>query len=313
MIDFRQRLDQIRNGQARPLLADGAMGTMLFARGLKSGDCPELWNLERPADLTDIARLYFEAGAEIVQTNTFGASPLKLAEYGLESRAAEINAAAVKAVRAAVGDRAYISGSCGPSGRMLLPYGDTAPEVILESYKVQMAALREAGCDLICIETMTDIEEALLAVQAAHAVAPALPVVVTMTFDRTRRGFFTVMGTSIRAASERLMSVRCGEGGSNTPIAAIGANCGNGIETMVEVAKEFRAATSECESLPFPLMIQANAGLPEVVDGKLIYGESPEFYADKARGLIACGVAIIGGCCGTTPSHIDALRERLNF
>lgn len=291
MRPFRERLSG-----ALPVLADGAMGTMLFARGLKSGDCPELWNLERPADLSAVARLYLEAGSEIVQTNTFGASPLKLAAYGLEGKAAEINRAGVLAARAAAGDRAYVSASCGPSGRMLRPYGDTAPEAVLESFAVQMAALAEAGADLILIETMTDLSEAVLAVQAARRAAPALPVAATMTFDRTRRGFFTMMGASIPAACERLAAA-----GAD----ALGANCGNGIETMVLAAAELRSATR------LPIVIQANAGLPEVVDGRLSYAETPEFFAEKARALADSGVAVVGGCCGTTPGHIAALRKML--
>ena len=279
------------------LVADGAMGTMLLQRGLETGQCPEQMNLGKPEVLAEIARLYLEAGADIVQTNTFGGSPLKLAQYGLDIRTEEINVAAVRAVREAIGDRAYLSASCGPSGQLLKPYGDVEPEAMAESFGRQIRALAAQGVDMICVETMTDLSEAVLAIKAAKEIAPDIPVAATMTFDSTPRGFFTMMGVSVEQAIKGLV-----EAGADI----VGSNCGNGIENMVRIASEFSAQTDK------PLLIQSNAGLPELKDGVAVYSESPEFMAEQCLKLIDCGVKIIGGCCGTTPEHIAAIRHRVD-
>ena len=289
---MRPLLERLASGEV--LVADGAMGTLLFARGLRPGDCPEKVNLERSELLVEIARAYLDAGAEIVQTNTFGGSPLKLAQYALDNRTEEINVEAVRAVRQAVGGKAYVSASCGPSGRLLEPYGDTRPEEMAQSFYRQLHAILSEGVDLICIETMTDLAEAVIAVKAAKLVSPATPVAATMTFDSTPRGFYTVMGVSIAQAAAGLA-----DAGADM----IGSNCGHGIENMVAIAAEFR----RCSDLP--LIIQSNAGLPRLVDGRPVYGETPEFMAAKCRELLEIGVQIVGGCCGTTPEHIRAIRQ----
>jgi len=283
-------LDRLKEG--RPIVSDGALGTMLLARGLGSGQCPETWNLSRPEVLREIAEAYVAAGSEIVATNTFGASPLKLAQYGLEGQMEAINLAAAEALRGAVGGRAYIAASCGPSGKLLKPYGDAEPKAVQESFRRQMSVLIEAGVDVIFIETMIDLAEAVLAVKAAKEVSPEMPVVATMTFDATPRGFFTVMGTTVEKAAAGLQAA-----GAD----AIGSNCGNGIVNMVEIARRFR----QCGDVP--LVIQSNAGLPEVRDGRVEYPESPEFIAEKVKELLEIGVSIIGGCCGTTPAHMLAM------
>ena len=285
--------------QSGVIVADGAMGTMLFQRGLKPGDCPERINLDAPAVLGEIARLYFEAGAEIIQTNTFGGSPLKLVSYGLEKNTEEINARAVEAVRNAVGDRAYVSASCGPCGRILEPYGDTAPELVYESFRRQLSAIVAAGVDMICIETMTDLHETILAIKAAKSVSSSIPVCASMTFDPTPKGFRTMMGTNIEQAVRGVT-----EAGADI----IGSNCGNGIQRMVTIAEEFLRHST------LPVIIQSNAGLPTIKDGQTVYPETPVFMAEESKKLIAAGVKIIGGCCGTTPEHTAAMvktvRER---
>jgi 5-methyltetrahydrofolate--homocysteine methyltransferase len=247
--------------------------------------------------LEAIARRYLDAGADIIQTNTFGASPHKLALYDLERKVGEINRNAVLAVRSVVGDQAYVSGSCGPSGKILRPYGDIDPEDLYDGFREQVESLISAGVDCVCVETMIDPAEATLAVRAAKEVSPAIPVMATMTFDATARGFYTIMGTTIEQAVRQLR-----EAGADV----IGSNCGNGIEKMVEIAREFRKCTD------FPLIIQSNAGLPEMEDGLPVYGETPEFMADKAGELIAAGVSVIGGCCGTTPEHTRAIRKMVD-
>ncbi len=291
-------LARLKEGEI--LVADGAMGTLLFERGLRPGDCPESWNLERLEALEEIAGLYVDAGARIVQTNTFGGSPMKLADYGLDDRAEEINSRAVEAVRRAVGDRALVSGSCGPTGRTLKPYGDTDPEEVAETYVRQTQALVDAGVDLLCVETMIDLVEATSAVRAARAAVDdsgrSIPVLATMTFDPTPRGFFTIMGVDVPTAARELA-----EAGADV----VGSNCGNGIEIMVEIARELRRHTD------LPLVIQSNAGLPQPAGDGVVYPETPELMAEKARELVAAGVSIVGGCCGTTPEHIRAIRDAL--
>jgi len=279
------------------LVGDGAMGTMLFQRGLEPGRPPESITLSHPGVLEEIARLYLDAGSDILQTNTFGGSPLKLALHGLDAETEAINREAVRAVRRVAGDRAYVCASCGPSGRLLEPYGDVSAAAVHDSFRRQMAALLAAGVDGVIVETMTDLAEAKLAVRAAKEDSPGIPVLATMTFDATPRGFFTIMGVSVEAAAAGLL-----EAGAD----AVGSNCGSGIEQMVQVAREFRRHTAA------PLVIQANAGLPRAVDGRTVYDETPAFFADRARDLAELGVSVIGGCCGTTPGHIAALRAMVD-
>ena len=276
------------------LVADGAMGTMLFAKGLLPGKPPESVNLKNPEILKEIAQAYLDAGADIIQTNTFGASPLKLSDYGMQDKTEEINRIAVEKVRKVVREKAYVSGSVGPSGKLLKPFGDTEPDDIYLSFKRQMKALINAGIDLICIETMTDLNEATLAIKAAKSISPEIPIMSTMTFDKTTRGFYTIMGVSIEDAVVGLQKA-----GADI----IGSNCGNGIENMIKIAHEFKKLTI------LPIIIQSNAGIPEMKDGKLFYSETPEFFAEKTKELIDTGVSIIGGCCGTTPEYIRAIRK----
>ena len=285
-------LTRITQGQV--LIADGAMGTMLMQRGLKSGECPEAMNLTHPEVLEAIAREYLEAGADIIQTNTFGGSPLKLASYSLEDQTEVINQNAVKAVRRAVGTRAYISASCGPCGKLLKPYGDTDPQIVSASFERQLAALSAGGIDIICIETMIALEEIKLAIAAAKKVDPDIPVMATMTFDATPRGFYTTMGVNIEKAAQELEAA-----GADL----VGSNCGNGMDNMLKIAAEFKRYTR------LPLVIQANAGLPELKDNQLVYPESAEYMAVKVRELAKMGVAVIGGCCGTTPEYIQAFKS----
>jgi 5-methyltetrahydrofolate--homocysteine methyltransferase len=286
-----------RVGCGQVLLADGAIGSMLMARGLPSGQAPESINLAHPDVLEEIARLYLEAGADIVQTNTFGASPLKLASYGLDGQTAAINEKAVQAVRRAISDKALLSASCGPSGRILKPYGDTDAGALFDSFRVQMKALVNAGVDMICIETMSDLGEARLAVEAARSVDRAIPVAATMTFEATARGFFTIMGVTVEKACRELAAA-----GADL----VGSNCGNGSLQMVAIAKEFRKSTA------LPLLIQANAGVPELRAGQVYYPETPEFMAAMVPDLITAGAAVIGGCCGTTPDHTRAMRRAVD-
>jgi 5-methyltetrahydrofolate--homocysteine methyltransferase len=279
------------------LLADGAMGTMLQARGLEPGGCPEALNLDRPELLGEIARLYRAAGADLLLTNTFGGSPLKLMSYGLAESCEEVQRAAIRAARAGGGEGALVALSCGPCGQLLRPYGEADPGEVAEGFRRQVAAAAGEGVDLVFVETMTDLEEALLALRASKEAAPGLPVSVTLTFDETPRGFFTIMGTSVERASEAL-----GEAGADL----VGSNCGHGIEGMARVAEEFSRSTS------LPLVIQSNAGLPETRGAEIVYPETPGIMAARIPALVDSGVRVVGGCCGTTPAHIAAFRQALD-
>ena len=286
-------LERIKNDEI--LLGDGALGTLLLEKELKPGDCPEAMNLSHPGILMEIAKEYLAAGADLIQTNTFGASPTKLADFGLDAMCEAINREAVVIVKDAVEEGAFVSASCGPSGKILKPYGDMAPEILAEGYERQIGALAQAGADVICIETMMDLEEAKIALLAAKKTT-TLPVMVTMTFQQTPRGFYTMMGNRIAEVARVLE-----EAGADL----VGSNCGNGIEKMILIAREFRSATQ------LPLIMQANAGLPDLSAEKPIYPETPEFFGEKTKELLEAGVSIIGGCCGTTPAHIQAMRRAI--
>lgn len=287
--------ERLQSGDA--LVGDGATGTMLLERVLGTGQAPEAATLSHPDILTELARMYVDAGAEIVETNTFGGSPLKLALSKVEGSVDELNRVAVTAARAGAADRAYVAASCGPCGKLLEPYGDTAPTAVYDSFLEQMTVLLDAGVDCVFVETMTDLTEATLAIRAAKDVAADVPVAAMMTFDRTPRGFFTIMGVSVAEAAAGLA-----DAGAD----AVGSNCGNGIEHMIDIAREFRRRTE------LPLIIQPNAGLPHATDSGIVYDETPAFMADKARALLDLGVAVIGGCCGTTPDHIRAIRTMVD-
>jgi 5-methyltetrahydrofolate--homocysteine methyltransferase len=288
-------LDRVRRGEI--VLGDGGLGTLLIERGLEPGQCPEALVLERPEILADIGSLYLEAGAEVLTTDTFGGSPLKLRHYSLDEDTEKINRRAVEILRDVAQGRAHVAASVGPCGAILQPYGDASETEVYESFERQIRALATAGADVIYVETMTDLREASLAVKAAKRIAPDLPVVATMTFDPTPRGYFTIMGVNIVQAAAGLEEV-----GADV----VGSNCGNGIANMVEIGRGFR----RCSRLP--TIIQANAGLPEHRAGQVVYPETPEFMAGRMPELAQLGVAVIGGCCGTTPDHIRAMRAALD-
>jgi 5-methyltetrahydrofolate--homocysteine methyltransferase len=292
---LRAPLERLAAGET--LCGDGAWGTQLMARGLAPGDCPESMNLDEPGVLAEVASLYLEAGADLITTNTFGGSPLKLGSHDLDDRVEEINRTAVEVLGPVTRDRAYISASVGPTGKLLEPYGDTPQEVVAEAFGRQIGALIQAGADIVCIETMIDLREAELAVRAARSFSTDVPLIATMTFDATPRGFFTTMGTTVEQACATLV-----EAGADI----VGSNCGNGIDTMIEIAGEFTRHAS------VPVIIQSNAGLPENRGGELVYPESPDFMAERVSRLMDLGVGIIGGCCGTTPDHIRAIRAAID-
>jgi 5-methyltetrahydrofolate--homocysteine methyltransferase len=288
-------LERLRRREV--IVGDGAVGTLLMHRVLNYCDPPEAYNITRPNLLEEIASMYLEAGAEIITTNSLGASPLRLRQFCLEEQTETINQNAVMAVRRAVGDRAYISASVGPSGCVLKPLGKTDPDEVLASFSRQISALLSASADLICIETMTDIAEATLALQAVRSLNPSIPVMATMTFSKSPRGYYTFMGTSVPEAVTALEKA-----GADI----IGSNCGEGSDNMLAIAREF------CRYSHVPVAIQSNAGLPSATNEGVVYPETPEFMAARAAEMVRLGVQVIGGCCGTTPEHIRAIRKAVS-
>jgi 5-methyltetrahydrofolate--homocysteine methyltransferase len=279
------------------LVGDGAWGTQLMARGLPPGQPPEWFALERPEVIEEVARLYVEAGADLVTTDTFGGTSFRLKLHGLDGERERVNRQAVEAVKRSVGARALVSASVGPSGQLLEPYGDTSPDAVEEAFAEQITALASAGADVLCIETMGDLTEATRAVKAAKAMAPGVPVMATMTFEPTPRGYFTVMGVSVEKAVAGLEAA-----GADV----VGSNCGTGIEDMVSIARVMTRATR------LPILIQPNAGLPESRDGQVVYNQTPETMATRVPELLDLGVVIVGGCCGTTPDHTRAIRRAVD-
>ena len=281
----------------RILVSDGAWGTFLQRKGLKPGQCPELWAVEHFDEVADIAKSYIDAGADMVETNSFGATSIKLELYGLSERAAELNEAAARASRVAAGDDAWVIGSVGPTGKMLL-MGDVTEEQMYESFRVQATALEKGGADAVCIETMSDIDEACIAVRAARE-NTKLEIICTFTFDKNARGDYrTMMGVTPERALEAAV-----EAGADI----VGANCGNGIERMIEIVARMRVVDAEIQ-----ILVHANAGLPQRTDEGEVFPDTPEDMAELAPKLVKAGANIIGGCCGTTPEHIAAIKQALS-
>jgi len=275
------------------LLFDGGIGTQLQARGLGVGEAPEAWNFDHPEWVKEIHRDYVEVGARVVTTNSFGGSQYKLEKVDLGDRVYQVNFQAAALAREAAGGRAWVAGSVGPTGEFLEPLGAVKPDEMKEGFRLQVKALLAGGADLIIVETMSDLEEASLAVQAVRELGD-FPVIGSMTYNPVKQGYRTMMGVDIPTAVEKLLKV-----GAD----AVGSNCGNGIEDFIPIVKEIREITDQ------PILAEANAGLPELVDGKTIFRESPEIMALKLHLLLEAGANIVGGCCGTTPEHISKFSQ----
>lgn len=277
---------------AGPLLTDGAWGTQLQARGLALGECPDAWNLSHPEEVRGVARSYVEAGSRVLLTNTFRASPMALAGYGLAERMEEINATGVEHSRAAAAVAgAYVFASVGPSGKLMMA-GEVSEDELRRSFTAQCEALAVAHPDALLLETMSDLGEARVALAAARATG--IPVVVSFAFDTGRKRDRTMTGVTPEQAA-----VSMEEAGAD----AVGANCGNGIEAFAGVCERMRAVTT------LPLWIKANAGMPRIVNGEAVYDTAPEDFAFHLPPLLAAGAGFVGGCCGTSPAFIRALGK----
>lgn len=270
---------------------DGAMGTMLQAGGLKPGACPELMNIENPEVVKNIHKSYIDAGSTIIETNTFGASSLKLKHYGLAERVAEINAAAVRIAKAAAGTRAKVAGSMGPTGRFIAPLGDLGFEEAYQCFAEQAKALADAGADYLIIETCIDIQEMRAALLAAKDAAPHIPVICQLSYSEDGR---TVTGTDPQAAAIILSSM-----GADI----VGVNCSLGPEQLVPIVKTL------AENCDVPISVQPNAGMPYLENGKTVFPMGPEDFGTWAEKLVEAGASYLGGCCGTTPAHIRAIAD----
>jgi 5-methyltetrahydrofolate--homocysteine methyltransferase len=281
------------------LIFDGAMGTMLFQAGLAPGACPELWNAERPDVLRNIHRAYFDAGSDLVETNSFGGTRLKLKAFGLEDRCRELNTQAAGLARSVCPPGRYVAGSIGPTGHLpdtFEPLGDTPAELFYESFREQALALAEGGVDLFAIETMMIPDEAVLAIKAAKAAA-GLPVMCSMTFqyNQAKGVDRTMWGTTAADAAAKLV-----EAGADI----VGCNCGDGGPGRVPaILAEMRSATTAL------LAAYPNAGIPKVVGDKTVYDLTPEAMAAAFPAIVAAGARIVGACCGSTPAHIQKIAE----
>jgi 5-methyltetrahydrofolate--homocysteine methyltransferase len=279
---------------ARVLVLDGAMGTMLQERGLKPGQAPEELNLTMPGVVAAVHREYLDAGADILVTNTFGGNRTKLSHYGLEGRLTEINAKGVAIAREVAGDRAYVAASLGPTGKFVEPVGDVTFDEMAKLFHEQAEAVIRAGADIITLETFLDIKEARAAVIAIREISSDIPIIAMLTFDDNGR---SVLGTPPEAAAITLEAA-----GANI----IGSNCGLGVDGIYEVLTAMRRVTA------LPLISQANAGLPILMDGKTVFPGTPKEMTAYHDRMLQLGVRVIGGCCGTTPAHIRAIRGALD-
>ena len=276
---------------SRIVLFDGAMGTMLYGKGVFINQCYDELNLRAPDLVSEVHRAYVKAGAQVLETNTFGANRIKLAHYGLEAQVRDINVAAAKLAKTAAGEKALVAGAVGPLGVRLEPYGPTSLEEAREAFAEQMRALKEGGADLFILETFSDLHEIQQAILAARDVSPGMPIVAQMTVGEDCH---TPYGAGVEEVARRL-----DEWGADI----IGLNCSVGPQIILECIEKMTAVTTR------KLSAQPNAGMPRQVEGRQIYMASPEYLATYARHLAQAGAKVVGGCCGTTPDHIRAMCE----
>ncbi|MEI7912950.1 MAG: homocysteine S-methyltransferase family protein [Verrucomicrobiota bacterium] len=282
--------------QCADLTCDGAMGTQLIERGMQIGECGMLWNAERPEDIKSVHQAYRSAGCRLITTNSFGGSRSMLERHGLGDKVAEWNRRAAELAADVAGPDGWVIGDVGPFGDFLEPMGDTTAEELEGIFREQISALVEGGADAILVETMSDPGELCAGIRAARAVTD-LPVIATYTFQKSAGEFRTMMGTKVAEAVKAAYDAGA---------SIVGANCGTDLSLAdyIELAKEIVAAAGGR-----PTILQPNAGAPQQVDGDIHYNATPEEMAGLARTLRGLGIAIVGGCCGTSPAHLAAMAQ----
>jgi len=291
--------ERIKQG---PLVLDGAMGTELIAHGIQVGKCNEYLNIDSANIISEIHKAYLLAGCDAVITNTFGANKYALSRHGLAGDAARINKAAAQISRQAAGEEKYVLGDIGPSGDFLEPLGALNPDELRDAFAVQAEALSTGGVDGFIIETMTALDETVIAIEAAKSIAGEKPVLVSMSFDKAGDSFKTMMGVGVEAAVSKIILLN---------VDAVGFNCGSlSLDQYVALSEEFVAAVRAL-SEDVAISAEPNAGKPELVEGKAVYKVSPEEFAAAAEKIHSAGVRIIGGCCGTSPAHIEAMAKKI--
>lgn len=281
----------LEKASEKVIVFDGAMGTMLMASGLSQGETPEMWNIEKPSLIRDIHRQYYEAGSDVVHTNTFGGNILKLRDRGLADRMETINMEAARLARDVCPDEKFVAGDIGPTGKMLKPLGDVTAGEMEEAFHEQAKALIKGGVDFLSIETMFSLEEALAAVRGAKRAGPLL-IVASTTYTQTKKGFFTMMGESVEQCVRALEAAG---------VDVIASNCTLGSREMIDLTKEMRTLTEK------PLLIQPNAGKPLTRKGVTYYEQSPLEFAEDCGKIKEAGADMIGGCCGTNAEFMRAL------
>jgi 5-methyltetrahydrofolate--homocysteine methyltransferase len=280
------------------LILDGAMGTQLMARGIEPGTCNDYLNITSPDIILDIHQSYLQTGCDAIITNTFGANKITLARHGLTDKTAKINTAAAQIARKAAGEDKYVLGDIGPTGDFLKPLGSLEPESLKEAFCEQAKALLDGGVDGFVIETMTALDEALIAIEALKDLC-GLSLLVSLAFDSVRDGFRTMMGVDPATAAGRILPLK---------VDAIGFNCGTlTLEQYEQLAKVYFGALKDRAVL----LAEPNAGKPQLEDGKAVYKVSCEEFAAAAQKIHTAGAKIIGGCCGTSPEHIKAMVRKI--
>jgi len=286
--------DLLKLSKNRVGLFDGGIGTELIRQGFKSGECPEKWNIDKKDIVISIHKSYFDAGADIITTNSFGGSTIKLSSYDLGDKCYELNLAAAQLAVSVKPKDKWVAGSIGPTGKFLKPVGEYEEKDFENAFFEQIKGLKNGGVDILLMETHYDLKELICAIRAAQKLSGHPPIFATMTFNKTPRGFYTIMGNSVNQSFEELKKMG---------VDVVGANCTLDSKDMSELVKSMR------ESTELPILAQANAGQPSVTSAGVVYTQSLEDYVKYIPDMIKNGADFIGGCCGTNPEYIREMYK----